>query len=64
MDIHAENTVNKEERIYESPTELTTDQVDECNTNLELCDKNPGPLYSLPLPTDPCPAYDTFMKKQ
>lgn len=64
VNIHTENTINKEERIYESPTELTTDQVDGRNTNLELCDKNPGSLYSLPLPTDPCPAYDTFMKNQ
>ena len=61
-----ENTINKEERIYESPTdsELIIDQVDRRNTNLELCDKIPGSLYSLPLPTDPCPAYDSFTKKQ
>ena len=64
MNIHTENTINKEERIYESPTELITEQVDGRNTNLELCDKIPGSLYSLPLPTDPCPAYDSFMKKQ
>ena len=45
-------STNREERIYESPAELTR-SAEHCGAaNLEL--KDPGSLYSLPLTTDPC----------
>lgn len=43
----------REERIYESPAET----IDE-NILTEIWRKGQGSLYSLALPTDPCPAYD------
>lgn len=44
--------IGREERVY-----------DHGSVNLEVLNynmKDPGSLYSLPLPTDPCPAYDTI----
>ena len=49
-----------EERIYDTPAEVTNARCDEQdNDGFELCTKDQGSLYSLPFPTDPCPAYDT-----
>ena len=44
----------REERIYESPADTIGE-----NTLTEIWSKGQGSLYSLALPTDPCPAYDT-----